>query len=94
VTDRQIELLKAMSLVKVVKKIGEAYMIKVSKGEEALPEIMEKLLKMKLRIGRVSLVKPSLDQVYLEYTGRSLRETQGETGEIWRRMRHLRRVRG
>ena len=69
-------------------------MIKVPKGEEALPEIMERLLKMKLRIGRVSLVKPTLDQVYLEFTGRSLRETRGETTEICRRMRHMKRVRG
>ncbi len=89
----QIKTLEAMPLVKDVKKMGEAYMIKVVKGEEALPEIMENLLKMNLRISRVSLVKPTLDQVYLEYTGRSLRETRGETGEIWRRMRHLRRVR-
>ena len=93
-TDNQIETLEALPLVKDVKKIEEAFMIKVSKGEEALPEIIENLLKMKLKIKRVSLVKPTLDQVYLEYTGRSLRETRGETGEIWRRMRHLRRVRG
>jgi ABC-2 type transport system ATP-binding protein len=94
VTDSQIETLKAMPLVKDVKRIGEAYQIKVPKGEKALPEIMENLLKMKLRISRVSLVMPSLDQVYLEYTGRLLRETHEETGEVWRRMRNLRRVRG
>ncbi len=92
--DNKLEKLEALPLVKDVKKIGKAFMIKVSKGEEALPEIMENLLKMKLKLSRVSLVKPTLDQVYLEYTGRSLRETKGETGEIWRRMRHLRRVRG
>ncbi len=92
--DNKIEKLEALPLVKDVKKIGKAFMIKVSKGEEALPEVMENLLKMKLKLSRVSLVKPTLDQVYLEYTGRSLRETKGETGEIWRRMRHLRRVRG
>jgi ABC-2 type transport system ATP-binding protein len=94
ISDTQIETLKEMTLVRDVKKIGEAYMVKVPKGEKALPEIMENLLKMKLKISRVSLVKPSLDQVYLEYTGRSLRETHGETSEIWRRMRNLRRVRG
>lgn len=94
VAGSQIETLKAMSLVKDVKKVGKAYIIKVPKGEKALPQIIENLLKMKLRISKVSLVKPSLDQVYLEYTGRSLRETQEGTGEIWRRMRNLRRVRG
>ena len=86
--------LSSLSQVKDVKKIGDVYRIKVSKGEEALPKIMEKVLKMKLKIKRASLVKPTLDQVYLEYTGRSLRETQGETMEVWRRMRTLERVRG
>jgi len=86
--------LSSLPQVRDVKKIGNVYRIKVSRGEEALPKIMEKVLKMKLRISKVSLVKPTLDQVYLEYTGRSLRETQGETGEIWRRMMTLRRIRG
>jgi len=91
--DDHTETLKSLSQVKDVMKMRDAYRIKVSRGEKALPEIIESLLKMKLRIGRVSLVKPTLDQVYLEYTGRSLRETQGETMEVWRRMRTLRRVR-
>ena len=86
--------LSSLSQVKDVKKIGDVYRIKVSKGEEALPKIMEKVLKKNLRISKVSLVKPTLDQVYLEHTGRSLRETQGETAEIWRRRRTLRRIRG
>ena len=90
----QTKTLSSLPQVKDVKKIGDTYRIKVPKGEEALPEIMENMLKMNLRIGKVSLVKPTLDQVYLEYTGRSLRETQGETGEIWRRMRTLRRMQG
>ena len=86
--------LSSLSQVKDVKKIGDVYRIKVSKGEEALPKIMEKVLKKNLRISKVSLVKPTLDQVYLEHTGRSLRETQGETAEISRRRRTLRRIRG
>jgi len=93
-TDDHTKTLNSLPQVKEVKKIGDMYRIKVSKGEKALPEIIENMLKMNLRINRVLLVKPTLDQVYLEYTGRSLRETQGETGEVWRRMRTLRRVRG
>jgi len=91
--DDNTKALSSLSRVKDVKKIGDVYRVKVSKGEEALPEIMENVLKMNLRISKVSLVKPTLDQVYLEYTGRSLRETQGETAEIWRRKRTLRGMR-
>jgi len=92
-TDAQTKTLSSLPQVRDVKRIGNMYRIKVLKGEKALPEIMETMLRMNLKIDRVSLVKPTLDQVYLEYTGRSLRETQGETGEVWRRMRTLRRVR-
>lgn len=91
--DDQTETLKSLPQVKDVKKIGNTYRIKVPKGEKALPEIIENLLKKKLRINKISLVRPTLDQVYLEYTGRSLRETQGETEEVWRRMITLRRIR-
>ena len=92
--DDHTETLKSLPQAKDVMKIGDTYRIKVLRGEKALPEIIENLLKMETRISRVSLVKPTLDQVYLEYTGRSLRETQGETMEVWRRMRTLKRVRG
>jgi ABC-2 type transport system ATP-binding protein len=93
-SDDNTKMLSSLPGVKDVKKIGDVYRIKVSKGEEALPEIMENVFKMNLKLSRVSLVEPTLDQVYLEYTGRSLRETTVETGEMWRRMRTLRRMRG
>jgi len=93
-SDDNTKMLSSMSQVKDVKRIGSVYRVKVSKGEEALPEIMESLLKKKMRIRKVSLVKPTLDQVYLEYTGRSLREAQGEKGDAFKRHIMLRRIRG
>jgi ABC-2 type transport system ATP-binding protein len=48
--DIQIEKLKDLPLVKDVKKVGKTYMIKVPKGEKALPEIIENLIKMKFKI--------------------------------------------
>jgi len=63
--DDQTETLKLLPQVKDVKKIGDTYRIKVSKGEKTLPSIMENLLKMNLRMNKVSLVKPTLDQVYM-----------------------------
>jgi ABC-2 type transport system ATP-binding protein len=75
------------------KRKSETYRIKVSKGEEALPKIIENILKMNLKVSKVSLIKPTLDQVYLEYTGRSLREIEGNREEVMRMMRNIRRVR-
>lgn len=93
-SDENTKMLGSLPQVKDVKRIGAVYRAKVSKGEEALPEIMEGLLKKKLRLRKVSLVKPTLDQVYLEYTGRSLREAQGEKGDAFKRHMMLRRIRG
>ncbi|MGQ9718654.1 MAG: ATP-binding cassette domain-containing protein [Nitrososphaerales archaeon] len=76
-----------------VKRKNGTYRIKVTKGEEALPNIIEKILKMGLKVSNVSLIKPTLDQVYLEHTGRSLRENKGSHEEVWRMARNIRRLR-
>ena len=76
-----------------VKRKDGIYRIKVSKGEEVLPNIIERILEMDLKVSKVSLIKPTLDQVYLDYTGRSLRETEGSREEVMRMMRNIRRIR-
>ncbi len=76
-----------------VKREDGTYRIKVTKGEEALPNIIERILEMDLRVSKVSLIKPTLDEVYLDYTGRSLRETEGSREEVMRMMRNIRRLR-
>ncbi len=85
--------LRSVPLVNEVKRGSDAYRMKVVRGEEALPAIIEKIVKMNLKVNRVELVKPTLDDVYLEYTGRSLREEQGSWEETWRTMRNIRRIR-
>ncbi|MGB9659481.1 MAG: ATP-binding cassette domain-containing protein [Nitrososphaerales archaeon] len=87
------EAIAKMPYVIDVKRKGEIYRIKVAKGEEALPNIIEGILKMNLKVSNVSLIKPTLDQVYLEYTGRSLRETEGNREEVMRMIRNIRRAR-
>ncbi len=87
------EAIAKMPYVIDVKRKSETYKIKVAKGEEALPNIIEGILKMNLKVSTVSLIKPTLDQVYLEYTGRSLRENEGNREEVMRMMRNIRRAR-
>ncbi|MFQ6074359.1 MAG: DUF4162 domain-containing protein, partial [Candidatus Bathyarchaeia archaeon] len=79
--------------VKDVKHTSNHYRIKVERGQEALPKIIEKILQMKKKIRRVSLTEPTLDHVYLEYTGRTMRETEGSHEEAFRMRRYLRRIR-
>jgi ABC-2 type transport system ATP-binding protein len=72
---------------------GNILRVKVMKGEEVLPKILQRLTSSGIKVKRVSLSKPSLDTVYLEYTGRSLRDVEGSRDEVMRLMRTVRRMR-
>jgi ABC-2 type transport system ATP-binding protein len=62
-----------------VKKTNSDYRIKTELGEETAPEVMEALSVAGAKVTRISISKPSLDQVYLEYTGRSIREEHADS---------------
>lgn len=87
--------LSLMPLVGGVSRDGEHYRVRVKKGEEAVPDILEALVKMNLEVKSVSLEKPTLDQVYLNFTGRSLRDDQVRNSgeEAIRRRIQMRRAR-
>jgi len=66
----------AIGLVKDVKKNGNDYRIKADQGEEASPLIMDLVRSKGLHVVKISLTKPTLDEAYLELTGRSIREEE------------------
>jgi len=81
--------------VSEVKKSGAAgYRIKAKMGEEVAPLIIEVLRSRGYRVKRISLTKPSLDEVYLEYTGRSLREEEADRDPAVRAEGHTEEGRG
>ncbi len=88
------DVLTSLPAVKEMKNTGDVYRLKVINGEETLPKIMEKICENKIKIRKVSLIEPTLDQVFLEYTGRTIRETGNGQEDVWRMRRYLRRVRG
>ena len=65
-----------LELVKDVKKKGAEYRIKAEMGEEASPLIMDLVRSKGLHVTKISLTKPTLDEAYLELTGRNLREEE------------------
>lgn len=66
--------------------------IKVQNSDEELPKLIEYLVKNNVSPSKMTVQKPSLDQVFLEYTGREIREEEG--GENVRRaMMNVRRLR-
>jgi ABC-2 type transport system ATP-binding protein len=70
------ELIKKVEHVKTVNKENGGYTIKSSNGELTAPLIIEALRKNGHVVTKLSLAKPSLNEVYLQYTGRSMRDAE------------------
>lgn len=85
--------LLGLPVVLDVQESNDILRLKVARGEEALPVILERISTAKGKVTYVSLSKPTLDQVYLDYTGRSLREEESSSDEVWRMRRNIRRMR-
>lgn len=79
--------------VKEVKKQDSTYRVKAEFGEEVAPAIIEMVRSKGYHVTKISLTKPTMDEVYLEYTGRSLREEQASSEEMFARRRTMRRAR-
>jgi len=86
-------ILLALKHVKDVKKRDSVYYVRTEMGEEAAPEIIEAIRIRGFHMSKISLTKPTLDEVYLEYTGRKLREEQSSWEETMSIQRTLKRAR-
>ncbi|MDD1769582.1 MAG: ATP-binding cassette domain-containing protein [Methanomassiliicoccales archaeon] len=59
-----------------VKKEGAEYRVKVTNGETQLVSVLKAVTDSGGQVASVSLQRPNMDQVFLEYTGRSLRDAE------------------
>jgi ABC-2 type transport system ATP-binding protein len=59
---------------------GRALRLAVEQGEEALPGMLRALDDDGIRMESIQLARPTLDDVFLTLTGRSLREDSGDQG--------------
>ncbi|MCL4442431.1 MAG: ATP-binding cassette domain-containing protein, partial [Firmicutes bacterium] len=91
--DAAVADIKAQDFVKEVRDLGErGYMAAVTNGMEAVPRIFETVAGRQARIVAINHKRPSLDDVFLHYTGREMRENGGG-GEAIRSRMVVRRVR-
>jgi ABC-2 type transport system ATP-binding protein len=86
-------LIKTADRVKEVKKQDNTYRVKVENGEETAPQILNLLIENGYKITKLSLTKPTLDEVYLEYTGRSMREEEASSASLVSKRITMRRAR-
>ncbi|MGC8651331.1 MAG: ATP-binding cassette domain-containing protein [Minisyncoccia bacterium] len=74
--------LKKIESLKQIKSISSlpegVYQITVkTKGDELIPQLFHQAEKNKIKIESVRLKRPTLDDVYLSYTGETIRDTEG-----------------
>ncbi|MEM0384473.1 MAG: ATP-binding cassette domain-containing protein [Candidatus Caldarchaeum sp.] len=87
------QMLERVEGVKRVVFVDGLYRLTVERGDRSLPLILETLVRNEVRVVRMMLKTPTLDEVFLEYTGRKLREEAGSWEESFRRRYVLRRAR-
>ncbi|MEW5866451.1 MAG: ATP-binding cassette domain-containing protein [Bacillota bacterium] len=92
-TAATLEALKELPEIKEISPRGEEHVVVARNGDWLLPRIFETAQEKGARINSVSLKRPTLDDVYLAYTGRTLRDGQGSREEAHRQMIAMRRIR-
>ena len=87
------EVIRSVENVKEVINENGVYRVKAEYGEVTAPLIIEALRRKGYTVTKLSLTEPTLNEVYLEYTGRALRDIE-ESKEAFRAQRiTLRRAR-
>lgn len=72
------DLFAGLDFISEIKRQGETVLLYVSDGALALPRIFDALKERNIEPESISLAAPSLDDVFLKKTGRSLRDTGKE----------------
>jgi len=73
-SDRVLELLRGQPFVREATTADNLVRLYVDRGETAMPQIIRVLDSAGIPLASLSLSRPSLDDVFLRQTGRSLRE--------------------
>ena len=90
--DISADILK-IPLVKEVKKSDHEYRVKSEVGEESSIQIIDLVRSKGLHVTKISLTKPTLDEAYLEFTGRSLREEETNKMDMFKQRVTMMRAR-
>ena len=85
--------IRRINLVKEVKKTDHEYRIKSEVGEESSIQIIDLIRSKGLHVMKISLTKPTLDEAYLEFTGRNLRDEETNKAEMMKQRVTMARAR-
>ena len=85
--------LGAIPNVRRVLPVDGGYRLTVVNGEETAPMVLDAIRAHSLKATKISIAKPTLDEVYLARTGRTLRDEQGSSEDAFRQRVVTRRAR-
>ncbi len=85
--------LRAIPTVRDVLPVEGGYRLTVVNGDETTPLVLDTIRSRNLKATRISIAKPTLDEVYLARTGRTMREQEGSREEVFRQRATMRRAR-
>ena len=77
--------------IEKVERYDGFFSISLQGAEEHLPELIGILIEKKIRISSVSIHKPTLEDVFLHYTGRTIRDSEAGAKEQMRMVYKARR---
>jgi ABC-2 type transport system ATP-binding protein len=69
--------LKKIELIKKINKDQNKITLFASKGTEVIPRIFQISSDLKIKINSISLTQPTLDDVFISYTGHEIRSDEG-----------------
>lgn len=78
--DNEKEFLSSLEKIELVKKINQdksKITLFASKGTEVIPKIFQISAHLKIKIISISLTQPTLDDVFISYTGHEIRDEEG-----------------
>jgi ABC-2 type transport system ATP-binding protein len=79
-----VDSLKELSWIKKIEARDGWLELSIDGGEERIPELIDFTDNRGLDILSIKLYKPSLEDTFLHYTGRTIREEEGSLKEIWK----------
>ncbi|MCJ7581932.1 MAG: ATP-binding cassette domain-containing protein [Candidatus Aminicenantes bacterium] len=84
--DELIHLLETLDWIKTLKQHNNHLSLTLEKGERRIPELVNLANKNDVQVTSVHLRKPSLEDVFLHYTGRTIRQEESSQTERNRAM--------
>lgn len=85
--------IQKIPLVKEVKKSDHEYRIKSEVGEESSIQVIDLVRSKGLHVTKISLTKPTLDEAYLEFTGRTIRDEEANKMDTFKQRVTMMRAR-